>query len=423
MKLHQVLLAQGQEIPVARIQAKTYSLRYAYARSADSLKNADVGQDHLAFAYDESKIVFALSDGVSQSFYGDLAARFLGERLLTWMTETEFQQNGFESQLQVFFAGIQHEAIAQVADRPLPSNLSPMLVQVLEKKRLGGSECTFVAGVVDFSINKIHLCWAGDSRLRIWNGEVELTSELFSPEEFQTKERWSSQKGVVGKLHTRVLGFQPSWRVAVYSDGFSVLDRLRSRMPSDKAINSLISEAQLEPSSDDISFFEVAGSVGQPSVSREPKVLGDVRVNQAQDTLTAFWKADSAGLSELEVRTQTERRHWFTKKTELAVPISQLPAADHYLVRVRRWENDEPGVWTRPVQIPGAIAVVPAEAQTSPVETSQVKAEVNNTALGRFLTRFRRLDAKWATLSVILGIALSIFCIWLSRLLEAGNGI
>src|SRR2546423_1779915 len=78
-------VAQDRETPVQVKRHSAFSWRYAYARSADTRKVGDPGQDYLTFRYSDSAFAFALCDGGSQSFFGDLAARFLGDGLMEWL--------------------------------------------------------------------------------------------------------------------------------------------------------------------------------------------------------------------------------------------------------------------------------------------------------------------------------------------------
>lgn len=78
---------QGWESWVQVVRGQALAYRFAYARSADTRASGDVGQDYLAVREGPQTLVFALCDGVSQSFYGDLAARYLGDALVAWLGE------------------------------------------------------------------------------------------------------------------------------------------------------------------------------------------------------------------------------------------------------------------------------------------------------------------------------------------------
>ena len=84
-----IQLDQHGETPLNNLATPFGVIRYLYSRSADSVAQETSGQDYLAFRYDEERVTFALCDGVGQSFMGELAARFLGERLVDWLWKYE----------------------------------------------------------------------------------------------------------------------------------------------------------------------------------------------------------------------------------------------------------------------------------------------------------------------------------------------
>jgi len=78
---------QSQPLPLTTIIGERFSYRFAFDRSADSIKANEPGQDYIAIIASDDRIAFVLCDGVSQSFYGDLAARILGDQLVAWLWE------------------------------------------------------------------------------------------------------------------------------------------------------------------------------------------------------------------------------------------------------------------------------------------------------------------------------------------------
>src|SRR5436305_1150770 len=82
-------VAQDRETPVRVERYAAFSWRYAYARAAETRKFGALGEDYLTFRYADSVFVFALCDGVSQSFFGGLAARFLGDGLVNWLWQDQ----------------------------------------------------------------------------------------------------------------------------------------------------------------------------------------------------------------------------------------------------------------------------------------------------------------------------------------------
>lgn len=262
-----IYLPQNIETPINSIVNQNIGIRYAYARSADTRSTNDPGQDFLGLSYDESSVVFAVCDGVSQSFFGDVAARFLGQSLIDWLQNMPANRHDPEEvreALSGFLHQITGEATKVVQGISLPNDLSPLFRDVLEQKRRLGSESTFICGRIDLPTQnrdgQILLAWMGDSRLRIWSGETEISEQL--PGAFLTQQRWSTRQGPLhGDPHIYVASLErgqpPAIRkLSIYSDGFSLLDGFNEALPS-VTVQKLIEQSWTMSASDDISFLEI----------------------------------------------------------------------------------------------------------------------------------------------------------------------
>lgn len=263
-----VQLPQDRETPLQAGCNEAFAWRYAYARSADCRAVGDPGQDYLTFGSDQRGFVFALCDGVSQSFYGGLAARLLGDALLEWLGEhlpAIADPSIIRQALGLFLEKLTVEATVQIQRQRLPPDIPPMLRDVLETKRAIGSQSTFICGRIelpslDHPDGRLILAWMGDSRLRLWGTEGERSAAL--PETFDADERWSSREGLVGgepHVFTTPLGNgdKGSLTVIAYSDGLAALDE-RTDPPSDTALEELLSLANQSATSDDVAFLEVS---------------------------------------------------------------------------------------------------------------------------------------------------------------------
>lgn len=246
---------QEHETPATTFEWAGYQCRYAYARSADSRVAGDPGQDRLVLRSNEQQLALVLCDGVSQSFVGDLAARLLADALLDWLTTIS------EDGTATVVASLTERLTTLVAEvQPvidgfvLPNQLSAMLRDVLEQKRVLGSESTFVAVQINIPKDRLVLAWMGDSRMRLWGRQEERTHEFGNS--FHTAERWSSRHGLVGTPHVAVLPLSDVTRLLIYSDGLTQLDQ-QAGMLSNEALNTLITAADNTPTSDDVSLIEV----------------------------------------------------------------------------------------------------------------------------------------------------------------------
>jgi hypothetical protein len=247
---------QDRETPATLIEHPGYWCRYAYARSADSRAVDDRGQDCLVLQATEQRFLFALCDGVSQSFVGDLAARLLADALLTWLAQVPLAAETAQLQqdLSDRLAALVDEAQPLVAAFALPKATPPLVRDVLEQKRTLGSESTFVAGILDLNQGQILLAWMGDSRLRSWHANQECSTELGAT--FHTAERWSSRQGAVGTPHLVTRSLIGISRLLCYSDGLAQLDQYDAAL-SNRELDALITAAGEAPNSDDISIIEV----------------------------------------------------------------------------------------------------------------------------------------------------------------------
>jgi hypothetical protein len=333
-----------QETPTTSVQRATYGYRYAYARSLECKGIGDTGQDYLVISESETRLSFALCDGVSQSFYGDLAARFLGEALVDWLLISPVDLSSSELAMAItqYLNLLKGPAGDHVIEFRLPEKLAPMLQNALDKKRAIGSESTFIAGLIDIAANVIVLVWMGDSRLRIWGHGIELTSKFENT--FNKQERWSTSKGPVGRVHSFIISLNQITHFIVYSDGFEKLDqKFTFGIPSNHAIDKQIEEA----GEDDISFFEFW--IGKlPNLKTEiPAKPTGIAAYFHQDLLKVSWtRASNMSYYEVEFRTNTDNLIFrSTNSSHIEIPKGELPS-NILSIRVRVWNGEEPGDWS-----------------------------------------------------------------------------
>lgn len=260
------LITQGTETAVSTVKNKKYSFRYAYARAHESMILGDKGQDYLAFINQDQQFVFVLCDGVSQSFYGDIAAKYLGDLLLNWFTDhlpDGLKPEPIRMDLNTVLANAVAVGSELVDKHPLAADLPEIFREVLEEKRRLGSETTFVAGRIDlpggdYPEGRAVFAWLGDSRLRIWDAREEISPRLSG--EFQTMQRWSSKRGSLGSMvHVYVSNLDHKAgirRVLAYSDGLSCIDG-HTAVISNPVLQNLIRQTGEMPTSDDIAMIEL----------------------------------------------------------------------------------------------------------------------------------------------------------------------
>lgn len=263
-----VSLPQATDTSLKIINSDFFFSRYLFLRAAETRNAGELNQDYLGFRYDRQKYVFVLCDGVSQSFFGELAAKFLGNKILNWLWELSFEKvesSDFYRMFNHYLNSQCGEATQDVLNHPLPINIPSLLQDVLEQKRKNGSETTFVCGRIDLPKGRdfdgfMRLSWMGDTRLRLWESSKRYLTELEG--KFNTDQRWSSLKGLTNgepQFYSApfLKGGIPRFSlIEAYTDGFELLDRFK-RPATNKEIRVLADKIQSLPTSDDISYLGI----------------------------------------------------------------------------------------------------------------------------------------------------------------------
>jgi hypothetical protein len=372
------------ETPPQRSSGPGYSYRYAYARSADSRTADETGQDYLTFSEGPAWFAFALCDGVSQSFFGDVAARILGDSILRWLEGVPAAADSFRlgELFRDYLQRLTEGATRWVQEYPMPEGISPMLREVLEQKRGMGSEATFACGRIDLPGSslpqgRLLLAWMGDSRLRFWGPGGERSGEL--GDNFRTEQRWSTSRGPVnGRPHvfaeplTGSDGQPQVVRLLAYSDGLSLLDDQRESL-TDIELQDLVATAGESATSDDISVLEVwLGPV--PERIREqplPPVQGFEARPDGTRLQVRWHSLPGAHSYQIEVWGSDGTRGLQTARTGWT--SEPLPDGT-YQARVRGLDAaNDPGLWSKPatvrISLPETVRIPTRPAPPPPEPT------------------------------------------------------
>ncbi|RUT29831.1 hypothetical protein EJP77_13495 [Paenibacillus zeisoli] len=253
---------QNEVYPLAEKLTSRFTCRYTYSPSDETLESGEASQDYLAVAIEGYSCRFVICDGVSLSYRGDFAARFLGSRIFGWLGQPrELTKEGFEQ----FLYELVPEA-SEAADKlEIPSDVPLLLREVLEEKRSRGAESMYLCGRIELpeagrSRGSLWLAWQGDCRLRRWVDNREVTIE---PGSFVTKERWSGRQGFIGgspHVYTKeFLKADENHRLMIYTDGFKRLDGCIEPSAINVILNQvLIKQAGKAHLEDDASWLELA---------------------------------------------------------------------------------------------------------------------------------------------------------------------
>ena len=278
MKSTTVYIDQHKESLLEEVSDSGITVRYAFLRSRETRQNDKAGEDFLAFHLEAGRVAFALCDGVSQSFSGLTASQRLGKKLLEWLwmelprLDLSLKPGNPESNhVEVARAAAQLARVLNdysgvVAEEIGRMDLSHMVNDILrevliERRDLHGTQTNFTCGYIEipssaFPYGRLILFWLGDAKLRRLIGGRDLTNEL--AESWNTDERWSSKRGVIGEIHSFMdIPYKVSTLVA-HSDGLDPFP-VEWYQPSLAAdiLNDHFRGLWEKPASDDVSFIEI----------------------------------------------------------------------------------------------------------------------------------------------------------------------
>lgn len=254
-----IRLPQDTTVSPKRHRTPVADVLFTYQRSNDSQAHGMVGQDYLTYRYDAQRLVFAICDGVSQSFMGDLAAASLGDALRNWLWARSLLP--FDPPLVAHVLGYRLQqwtnlATSMVEQTPIPEHLPRMLRRVLEtKRREAGSQTMFVAGVVDRARASILICWVGDSKFQLVTRAACLSADTV----FHTHERWSTNRGLIGidLPHVAVFPLTHDSLLTVYTDGIERYEAQFQRALTATQLADMAHAMRDDPRNDDIALLQL----------------------------------------------------------------------------------------------------------------------------------------------------------------------
>lgn len=343
------------ETPVTFTPVPNAYVRYAYARSADSMSSQSEGQDYLCFRHHGERLAFVVSDGVGSSFCGHLAARILGDNLLDWLWSLEVGYLGGAAALSEAATGflnrLQKQAQREVEEYELPEQESPLIQQALEAQRAYGSEAIFAACRVDHPSplvpkGMISLFWMGDTRVHIRDREGGAAIDIAGS--WENANRWSSHKGVRGEMSAWMQPLDAVGRIVAFTDGLSGHGEGMLDYPDAKLDREIALGARL-PTSDDVAFIDVVLRTPQyegypdpdlPDPNLERPHLEQIWNPTGVETYELRWNWHGGGRVSFIVQESTSPA--LTDVCAVNVPPGQTtwkpaepPSPGHYYYRVR----------------------------------------------------------------------------------------
>lgn len=365
-----VTLNQHMDTPARRELLPGVALTYLYDRSRDSKKTNTPGQDFISYSHAGDRLAFAVCDGVSQSFYGELAARFLGERLVDWLLARDMAtlraEGRFEEMLALALNEWTDEASALVRVKPINPTLPPIVRDALERKRENGSEAMFVAGLIDFAAQHLTACWMGDMRLWLWDQEGQAIP--FPEAAWETKERWSTRIGPkrgsgAGSPRTLQRPLSGVARLTAHSDGIGSRAGELATITLAQ-INRLAAELAAAPASDDLAILDIRFGEGAADEPNDGPLPAPVLRQPDPAEATLIWDAHPEAVG-YRVEITQDQRQWTV----------DVPTAAYFLppeigvgavFRAQALPADgTPGLWSTPVTLHPPTLTPPPEPKAA----------------------------------------------------------
>jgi hypothetical protein len=269
---------QIEDQDIVSQEFERFRIRYLYYRSSETRMSPKPqetpGQDYLAWMYrkDLDTLGFVVCDGVGSSFCGDIAARYLGGKLLSDLIFEKgplLEKVGGAAAMSDYVPRYLRDYVVDsqvlVNQREISADLPDIVRNALLKTRdEHGSESVFACGWLSFQEKRtlLHLVWMGDVTIRVFDRDGGL-KDLGG--QWSNKNRWSTKSGLKGSCFawSGDVGKLQISRIMLFSDGLmSVADRLPHL--SNGEVQHEVNRLLELPSSDDISFIDILIPLYQP---------------------------------------------------------------------------------------------------------------------------------------------------------------
>jgi len=234
-------------------------IRAGFRRHQDFDATNDMGQDFSQIRSDARFAVGLVVDGVSQSFFGDIAARGLGVPLFEylWMYRSDPPES---EELEHFLQKTSTQVAKAVEAFEIPEHVNGILKTVLEEARREGSQAVFSAFVWDVLTQQATVIKVGDCFASVVNNQGETKVQ-----ESDASGRFSSAGDTDLKLVCQA--FENISAVFVATDGLTRNHALSA--DPERLTEDLFREAASELSRYDDVSFSYAERIG-PVPSEEP---------------------------------------------------------------------------------------------------------------------------------------------------------
>lgn len=254
---------QHTETSLQHVEGTDWNYYYAYIRAAEARQHDEIGQDYLCICEEEDGLWFALCDGVGMSYYGEVAAKRVGDELIRWLAQfsDSFTEPGIiAEELQHCLHRITSDVTQIIDSFPMPAHIRGLHREVLLSKKQTGSSTVYGCGRIDrpserYPDGRLLFAWHGDIRIRIWSAERERSVLL--GERFDSAQQWNSVAGHVGGSPSvwfdTLANFGFNGALISYSDGLQIMDK--DSTVHREILEERLQQASLPSTSDDIAML------------------------------------------------------------------------------------------------------------------------------------------------------------------------
>jgi hypothetical protein len=163
-----------------------------YRRSTDFDRTNQPGQDYAIVRGGYGSVVGVVADGVSQSFYGHLAAQFVAEQLLEFLWEWR-ETPPSTRQLNCVLRDFERQFKTGIDGYLLPAHLQPLQRAALEQTRdQAGSQAVFAAFVLNAEARSLRLFEVGDAVAVVHCARGDTNGSHSKVIQADRRGRWSS---------------------------------------------------------------------------------------------------------------------------------------------------------------------------------------------------------------------------------------
>lgn len=241
--------------------------RLLYQRCAEARAQDLPGQDAALLHFDSAAraLSFCVADGVGSSYRGDVAASYLGERLVAWLDALatplpacEPAQSDLRAESGAWALAAQPEMVAL----PIAAGTPGLVREVLEELRdTYGSETVFLAGrlllpepstMANEQCVDALICWMGNVTLRAQSAG----GDWITVHSDDDSARWSTLRGPRGVVNVRRLSLAMPLRLIIHSDGADALSPEIARL-SDDDLQARAAALLATPTSDDVTILDL----------------------------------------------------------------------------------------------------------------------------------------------------------------------